>query len=271
MRDFYAPSQPGTLPSTDQADGLRRLFAGRQQRILPLVANPHVAFSGLVLDQIAAELANQGREVLVVDAAAHSQPAADLTRLDLASGIVRVGPRMSYLAARGLPLAFVDTRGSAAGFLDAIERAAPRCDAVLLHAEGAHLARMFARRAARPLLLAADHPESVKHAYAAAKLLAQRAALMTFDLVLAGSPLSRRGEAIAASLANCLDNFLGALLHSWSEVDPAAQKHDSPNADLHALLGAQLALDTTQPPLPDRVAAHPVAHPATTAAPAAGR
>jgi flagellar biosynthesis protein FlhG len=250
MRDFYAPSQPGTLGSYDQADGLRRLFAGRRQQILPLVANPHVAFSGLVLDQIAAELAAQGREVLVVDAAAHSQTANELSRLDLAAGIVKVGPRLSYLAARGLPLSFVDTRGSAAGFLDAVGRAAPQCDAVVLHAEGTHLARMFQRRAARPLLLAADHPESVKHAYAAAKLLAQRCALMTFDLVLAGAPAARRGQAIARSVAQCLDGFLGALLHGWAEVDPAAQAGDPANEDLAALLASQIALDTTQPLAP---------------------
>jgi hypothetical protein len=247
MRDFYAPSQPGSLGTCDQADGLRRLFAGRRQQMLPLVSNPHVAFSGLVLDQIAAELAAQGREVLVVDAAAHSQAASELTRLDLAAGIVKVSPRLSYLAARGLPLSFVDTRGSAAGFLDAISRAAPQCDAVVLHAEGTHLARMFQRRAARPLLLAADHPESVKHAYAAAKLLAQRSALMTFDLVLAGAAAARRGQAIASSLAQCLDGFLGALLHAWAEVDPAAQDGDPPNDDLSALLAAQIALDTTAP------------------------
>lgn len=256
MRDFYAPSQPGSLVGADQADGLRRLFAGRGQRVLPLVANPHVAFSGLVLDQIAAELARQGREVLVVDAAAHAPPASDLARLDLGAGIVPVAPRLSYLAARGLPLAFVDTRGSAAGFVDAIERAAPQCEVVLLHAEGAHLARMFARRAARPMLVAADHPESVKHAYAAAKLLAQRTALMTFDLVLASPPGAQRGAAIATSLGNCLDSFLGALLHAWCEVDPAAQPADGPNAALRRLLAAQLALDTQLPEAPLPGAAH---------------
>jgi hypothetical protein len=244
MRDFYAPSQAGML---DQADGLRRLFAGHRQRLLPLVANPHVAFAGLVLDRVAAELTAQGREVLVVDASAHSQAAAELTRLDIASGIVRVAPRLSYLAARGLPLAFVDTRGSAAGFVDAILRAAPQCDAIVLHAEAAHLARMFARRAARPILLAADHPESVKHAYAAAKLLAQRCELMTFDLVLAGRPGTPRGEAIAGSVARCLDGFLGALLHGWAEVDPAALDSQPAPRELSELLAMQLSIDPSQP------------------------
>ena len=51
MHDFYAHSRPMPL---DQADGLRRMFAGRQQRVLALVANPYVAFSGVVLDRLVA-------------------------------------------------------------------------------------------------------------------------------------------------------------------------------------------------------------------------
>ncbi len=61
MHDFYAHSRPMPL---DQADGLRRMFAGRQLRVLALVlvANPFVAFSGVVLDRLAAVLAAPGRQ-----------------------------------------------------------------------------------------------------------------------------------------------------------------------------------------------------------------
>ena len=47
MRDFHdpAPHRP-----QDQADGLRRLFAGRGGHLLALAANPFVAFGGVVLD-----------------------------------------------------------------------------------------------------------------------------------------------------------------------------------------------------------------------------
>ena len=58
MRDFraIAPGMP-----LDQADGLRRLFAGRGRHVLALAANPHVPFGGLVLDRVAAALAARGR------------------------------------------------------------------------------------------------------------------------------------------------------------------------------------------------------------------
>ena len=36
---------------------------------------------------------------------------------------------------------------------------------------------------------------------------------MTFDLLLVAPPQSTRLGGIATSLASCLDNFLGALLH----------------------------------------------------------
>jgi len=241
MRDFYAGA-PGATPQ-DQADGLRRLFAGQRRRVLPLVANPHVAFSGVVLDRLAGLLADQGRQVLVVDAALHSPAAHELAILDLAACVERLSPRVSYLAARGLPMAHVDTRGCAGAFIDALQLAVPQAEVMLLHAEAGDLARLLMHRSARPLLMAADHPESVKHAYATCKLLARRCGLMTYDLLLAAAPGSPRAQGIASTLAHCADGFLGALLHDWALIDPAGAPHDPPDEALARLLAAQLALE----------------------------
>lgn len=245
MRDFYAAA--ATAAPQDQADGLRRMFRGRQRRVLPLVANPHVPFCGVVLDRLAAVLAEQGRQVLVVDAALHSPPAHELALLDLAACVERLSSRVSYLAAQGLPMAHVDTRGSADAFIDAVQGAAPQAEVILLHAEGSDLARMLMRRSARPLLIAADHPESVKHAYATCKLLARRCGLMTYDLLLAAAPGSPRAQGIAATLAHCADGFLGALLHDWALIDPAGELGDAPDEALARLLAAQLTLDEAPP------------------------
>ena len=252
MRDFYAPSGPVPL---DQADGLRRLFAGHQLRVLPIAANPHVPVvggAGVVLDRVAAELAAAGRHVLVVDAGSGAPPPHEMSRVDLAAGIERFGPRVAYMAAAGLPLTYVDTRGSASAFIDALQEAAPWADVVLLHAEAAELARVLVKRDCRPLLLGADHPESIKHAYAACKLLVQRCSLMTFDLLLAAPPFSPRLDAIAASLARCADNFLGAYLHEWAVIDPAGEADGdavyasgssrAASRALQALIAAQLDL-----------------------------
>ena len=242
MRDFYASSQPAPL---DQAHGLRRLFAGRNHHVLPLVANPHVAFSGVVLDRLAAVYAAQGRQVLVVDASASSPLPQELAMLDLAAGIEPLSERVCYLAARGLPRSFVDTRGSASSFIDALHAVAPQAEVILLHADPLDLTRLFKRRCARPILLGADHPESIKHAYAACKLLVQRCALMSFDLLLAAAPCSPRAVPIAQSLADCADNFLGATLVHTALVDPAGDPGEPPDEALAPLLTAQLLLDET--------------------------
>ncbi len=244
MRDFYAPS---TRMPLDQADGLRRLFAGRRRQVLALAANPHVAFSGVVLDRLAAALADnsagRGRQVLVVDAASTSPPPHELAGVDLAACVETIAPRVAYLPARGLPMAYVDTRGSASGFIDAVLQAAPQAEVVLLHADGNDLARLLKHRAVRPVLIGADHPESIKHAYANAKLLVGRCGLMTFDLVLAAAPQSPRVASIPTSLGSCVENFLGAVLRHTALIDPAGDVGEPASPALARLLADQLALD----------------------------
>jgi hypothetical protein len=247
MRDFYANSARAPL---DQADGLRRLFASRRCQLLPLASNAHVAFGASALDRLAAVLAARGREVLVVDAASTSPLPHELAHVDLQPCVEAIAPRVSYLAARGLPLAYVDTRGGAGGFIDAVQRAAPQADAIVLHADGIDLARLLKHRAARPLVIGADHPESIKLAYANVKLLVRRCGLMTFDLLLAASPQSPRLAAIAASLAGCAENFLGALLRHTAVLDPCGDPAAAPDAALAQLVAEQLALDDSASPLP---------------------
>ena len=258
MRDFYASSEPMPL---DQADGLRRLFAGaRPRRFIPLVANPHVAFAGVVIERLTLAFGAAGRHTLVVDAADSAPAPHELARFDLAGALEPLAPDVTYLAARGLPLAYVDTRGSATGLLDAVADAAPQADTVLVHASAADLARVFQRRAARPMVIGADHPESIKHAYASVKLLAQRCQLMTFDLLLAAVPGSPRLTQIVRSLSDTADGFLGCLMHDWAVIDPAVDLRSTPTAALQRLVAGQAALEA-QPLLePTR---RPAAHPLT--------
>jgi flagellar biosynthesis protein FlhG len=112
----------------------------------------------------------------------------------------------------------------------------------------------------RPILMGADDAESIKHAYAACKLLAQRCGLMTFDLLLAANPRSRRTPSIAASLAGCADGFLGAVLHDWAVVDPDGASRTAVDAALDRLLAAQLSLSDdgvgAAPAAPARPAMH---------------
>lgn len=232
--DLALPRVPGPA---DQADGLRRLFSARRPRFVPVVANAELAFSGLVLERLASACCVPQRHVLVVDAAALGQAPHELALLDLAAGIESLAPGLDFLAARGLPMRHVDSRGSCARFLQAVAAAAPQADVVIVHAEPSDLGRLFTGRSVRPLLLAGDHPASVTHAYAGLKLLSQRHHLMAFDLLLAAPLNSPRLYRIAQKMAETADRFVGAALHDWAQVDPAAPASSAALARLvHGLL-----------------------------------
>ena len=229
---------------SDQADGLRRLFAHARACIVPVVSNPNVAFGGVMLERLCTAFAEHGKHTLVVDAGERANAASEMALFDLAACVEPLSARVSYLAARGLPLRFVDAKGSTAPFLHAVLDAAPEADVVLVHASASDLCRLFARTAqaetARPLLLADDRPASVTHAYAAMKLLTQRAGLVVHDLLLGAAPQSPRAERIAMQIATCADDFLGAVLRDWVRIDPACNATDAPTPELRRLVREQL-------------------------------
>jgi len=206
----------------DQAHGLRRLFAASKARFVPVVANPRVMGAGGLLEGLCAAFAELGLHTLVVDAGPHSPAPSELAQVDLAHCIERLSPRLSYLAARGLPLRHTNAQGSAAAFLEAVAEAAPEADVILLHASAAELARVVALRELRPLLLADTEPASVTEAYAGMKWLTQRAGLLVYSLLMACHPQLRVATRIAQQLHACADGFLGAVLRDWACLDPRA-------------------------------------------------
>ncbi len=161
-------------PSFDQAAGLRRLFGTRRTRFLALVQNPFVDSSELVIERLCDAALALGLHTLVVDAADGAPAPREMALLDLAACIEPLADEVSYLAARGLPIRHVDSRGRCGAFLDAIERAVPQADMVIVHAGTSDVARLFAARPLRPMLLGGDSPRCMTEAYAALKRLAQR-------------------------------------------------------------------------------------------------
>lgn len=247
MRESFSKPMP-----LDQADGLRRLFARQRVIHVPVVSNPHMAFGGVLLERLCSAFGEHGLHTLVVDASERAHAASELALVDLADAIEPLSTQVSYLAARGLPIRFVDAQGSTAPFLQALVDAAPRVEVVLLHAPAPDLCRLFARGAqaarrggdetgaVRPLLLADDRPASVTHAYASLKLLTQRAGLLVHDLLLGAAPQSPRAERIAMQLATCADDFLGAVLRDWVQLDPAEAATQTPNEALRRLVRERL-------------------------------
>ncbi len=237
------------LQRNDQADGLRQMFAGACARFVPVVSNPHVAFGGVMLERLCTSFAERGARVLVVDAAERASTPGEMAMIELGQCVERLSPQVAYLAARGLPIRFVDARGSTHGFLERAAEAAPGCDVVLVHADAKELCRMFAhgRRgqeadaacAPCPIVIADDRPESVTHAYVSMKLLAQRAGLVVSDLLLGAAPHSPRADRIAAKLAGCADNFFAGVLRDWARIDPAGDPGEAPSDSLRRLVASR--------------------------------
>ena len=223
-------------PVPDQADGLRRLFAHAQVRFLPVVSNPHMAFGGVMLERICSALSGIGCHTLVVDAAERAPSPKEWAVVDLSDCVESLSCNVSYLAARGLPLRFVDTHGSTSAFLQAAADARQQADVVLIHAGAIDLCRLFGQadrsRCARPLVLADEHPASVTHAYSGIKLLSQRGGHPVQDLLLCASSRSRRADRIGQQLARCADEFLGAAVRECLRIDPAAHANEAPGAAL---------------------------------------
>lgn len=236
MLDDHHPTPP-----RDQAHGLRQLFAGREPRFVPLVHNPQVGNAGVVMERLCAAFAAAGKRTLVVDAADSASPPHELATVDLAACVERLSPQVSYLAARGLPMHFLDNRATLAGFLEALRAAAGEADVVLLHAGALDLRRIFAGRTPRPVLLADARADSLTQAYGAMKLLSQRLGALTYDLIVADSAGLARALRLGERLADCADHFLGAALRQVAVVDPLVPPSQPARADLCRLAADQLA------------------------------
>lgn len=230
----------------DQAAGLRQLFASRTLRFVPVISNPFVAFGGVLIERLCSVLDDMGLNTLLVDASERGGPPKELSSFDLSEGIEPLSDRVSYLAARGLPVRWVDSRGSTRAFLDAVAEASFDCEVVLIHGTALEMARLFGRgdeglTRPRPVLLCDDRPEAMTHAYAALKILAQRADWRSHDLLICAPPHSAQTAMVAERLGHCADLFLGGVQHTWVEVDPAEPPTAAPSQPLSALVRQLLA------------------------------
>ena len=235
-----------TQPRDDQAEGLRQMFAHTRARFVPVVSNPHVAFGGVMLERLCTAFAERGANVLVIDAGERAGEAGEMALIELGQCIERLSTQVSFLAARGLSVRFVDATGSSRGFLRAAAEASPRSDIVLVHAPAPELFRMFspgqngAAEGEVPIVFCDDRPASVTHAYGGVKLLAQRADLVVFDLLLGAAPQSPRAERIVAKLSSCADSFFGGVLRNAARIDPAGDATEPPSAALRRIAAARL-------------------------------
>jgi hypothetical protein len=221
-------AQPG-----DQADGLRRLFSTRTVRFIPVVSNPFVAQESVLIRQVCAALEQLGLYTLVVDVCDHVRaPVREVgercdAHVDLADRIQVLTDRTASLSARGLPARWTDTSGSTQAFLQAVIDAAPLSQAVVVHGSASELARMFGRgelhlSRPRPIVICDEQPDAMTHAYAALKVLSQRADWLSHDLLVSAAAGSAGIRLVKDRLAQCAALFFGGVRHDSVDIDPRA-------------------------------------------------
>ena len=233
-------AEPGQRPPLDQAHGLRQMFAANEVCYVPLVHNPQVVFGGVVMERLCAALAEQGLNTLVVDAADSASPPHELAPVDLAACVEPLSNRVSYLAARGLPMHYLDARATTQAFLLALHDASPQANVVLVHAGAADLRRMFLGRTPRPVLLVGAQAASLTDAYGSMKLLSQRLGALTYDVVFTADVSERRAQGIVTRLSDCADRFLGAAVGHTAVVEPGSASRALVRPDLKRLVQTQL-------------------------------
>lgn len=223
----------------DQAHGLRQMFVQHEIRFVPVASNPFMPFAGVLLERLCTAMTELELHTLVVDASESAQAPKEWTPLDLSEGIETLSPQVSYLSAPGMPLQHLDAEGSTAGFLEAVARAAPHADVVLVHAGASELSRMFAAAPGttppRLLVLCDEHIDSLKEAYANIKFMATRGGTRVHDTLITVPPGSNLAAQIAQRLARCGEAFLGTVQHACVAVDPMESASAAPSAELLAL------------------------------------
>ena len=232
--------------ANDQAAGLRRMFGSSRKRFIALAHNEHVPQAAMVVDRLCQAASALGLHTLVVDAADSAPAPHEMALIDLPACVEPLSADVSYLAARGLTIRHVDTLGRCTAFLEALERAAPQADLVLVHAGTTDLARLFGDQRLRPLLLGADSPRAMTEAYASLKRLSQRPGWLAHDLLIVADPQGPRTERLGESLAECAERFLGAAIHDCVVIDPRGEASATADPRLVHLLRAQMAQDLLQ-------------------------
>ncbi|AKJ30982.1 MinD/ParA family ATP-binding protein [Caldimonas brevitalea] len=204
----------------DQAHGLRRLFAHHTVHLLPVVANPYATSSHVLLEGLCQGLAAQGLHTLVVDGVASRYTtgvdvAAAIARdLDLGQWIDEFDTHTSVLAAGGSLARFTEvSEGRSALLFEALREAAPSADVIVFHADAAVLSALFGHRRVRPLVFTGDDAQSLKHAYASIKILAQYGGLLDHAVVMDATEQAIGVPPAALRLVRCVSDFLGGEAH----------------------------------------------------------
>ena len=219
----------------DQASGLRRLFARRALRVLPLASEAADTSARVLVVNLAAALARTGWTPLVIDGhrdgvAAHLAIPARLELADLIDGNHRFGAvalrseeGFSVLpAARGLGQIARDPAAADATF-GALASLSERFDIALVHANGATLGALLGQRAAETALVCGAEDLDLTATYSQLKALVRRHGLTRFRVLFDGDVDPQKIAARHRRLAGAAQKFLAAVVEYGGAIAPGEE------------------------------------------------
>jgi flagellar biosynthesis protein FlhG len=226
----------------DQAAGLRRLFARRALRVLPLAGGDESRAEPAFVLNLAAALARAGWRPIVVDgqrrglsARLAGEPALELADLlegqrSFESVVIRSPEGFSVLpAACGLAQVASDPAAADAMF-GAIAAVRDGYDIALVHANPATLGALLGGHQAEPAVVCGPAERDLTAAYARLKALATGHGFSRFRVVFDRAPSPVISAQRHRRLAEVADRFLSAAVAYGGAVAP----HDDAQAALRA-------------------------------------
>lgn len=226
-------------PERDQASGLRRLFAADRPRVVSLVSNPQVTWSGMLIEHVGRAAVRLGFHPLILDAADTAPQAGEWCLADGGGLVAHRHVQASYLGSRGLLRRTLMAGRSGDQLVDAAFAAAPWADVLIVHAPADDLAGLHGPQAWSPLMMVDTRVDSLVQAYAALKRLSRRG-LPTWSLMIEASAHPVLGPRLASRLDDSARRFLSWGLHRAIVVHGHADEDHTASRQLTDLLESQL-------------------------------
>jgi flagellar biosynthesis protein FlhG len=240
----------------DQASGLRRLFARRALRVLPVASERTDASATRFVANLAAALARTGLQTIVVDGRRDGVAGllglcptldlADLLTADLSFERVVVDSPQGFSvlpATHGLPMLGADPAAADAVF-SALAALGRGFEVALVHADGATLGPLLGRAGAETTLVCGADDENLTAVYGRIKALVTTHGMSRFRVVFdrAGSPLEavsrhRRLASVAHRYLSASVEFGGLVLQD----DSGASGSGAPAAGFTIAAGGRAA------------------------------
>ena len=245
----------------DQAEGLRRMLAGPQPRIVTFLSSTPSDDKGAMLVNLGASLSQAGNEVLIVDACQRDYGVARRLEMERHVSLLQVARQECALnqvvqrSAQGFNVALLARDGQAAGNADEARRLAKAFDVLVKKQGGIVIVDGELRRDgsfAVPQLADSEivvqvstSATSITNAYGLIKRLAQEFGRRPFGILVTGAS-EAEAKVVYDNMATAASRYLAVTLTSMGSVPADEYLHRAARlgrsvVDAFPLAGASVA------------------------------